>query len=166
MAFQNGRMAPPQGWCHKGPQTDQDPPWRMEIPGSPLGRWMVDQQGRHLWHGECPDLLGPDGCSAPSVGVPHLSTGRLGLCLCGWLLLAFEENSGGVLDNLHPAISSGDWLSSQLEEDGHWFLQHVAGLHCDTQPTIGEDGTSKTWLGHVGPFPYDGQWRVYSGRVG
>ena len=33
----------------------------------------MDQQGWHLWNGECPNLLGPHGSLVTSLGVSHLS---------------------------------------------------------------------------------------------
>ena len=43
--LKTGGMAPPQGRGHQGTSEDQDPPRRVEIPGCPFGRRMVDQQG-------------------------------------------------------------------------------------------------------------------------
>ena len=53
------RVATPHSRRDKGTPEDQNSTRGVEIPGSPFGGWMVDQQGLHLWYGVCTDLLAP-----------------------------------------------------------------------------------------------------------
>ena len=88
MAKTQTTMVSTQGWRDQGTQTGQSPPARLEIPSSRAGRRMVDQQGRHLRHGKCSTILGQNSSSHFETAVQPLSPGRLGICLCWWLLLA------------------------------------------------------------------------------
>ena len=45
-------------------------------------------------------------------------------------LLLVEEAHGGTPHSRHLAVHGGLWLPSQLEEDRHRVLQHMAGVHC------------------------------------
>ena len=71
-------VKPPPGGRHQGPPESEGPQEGLAVPG---GR-MVGEQGRHIWHGQCPILLGTPGIYSGS-STHFFGTSSLSMTSCG-----------------------------------------------------------------------------------
>ena len=135
--------------------------WRYchQSGGKARGR-VVDKQGRNLWYGQCTTLLGAPCLCLASPLISCLPHGGLGLCLCGWFLLAPPQITCRTTHKCHPSFSGGFWL------DSYRPFQHLVGVHRDPRPTTGPDGTYQTWIGHCSVGQNDWQPDLHEARIG
>ena len=99
-----------QSWCHEGPPENQDCQGWLALPGGTAGRRMVGKQGGNLWHGKCPTILGQDGSSSAQTLLLNFPAHWLGVCLCWWFLLAFEDWDGNPGHSSAASASRSSWL--------------------------------------------------------
>ena len=154
-----------EGGRNEGSQKSEDTVTRVAVPGGKARGRVVDKQGRNLWYGQCATLLGAPCLCLASPLISCLPHGGLGLCLCGWFLLAPPQITCRTTHKCHPSFSGRFWLPFELEEDSYRPFQHLVGVHHDPRPTTGPDGTYQTWIGHCSVGQNDWQPDLHEART-
>ena len=97
MAGAGHQVGAAQGGRHQGPPESEGPPEGLAVPGGLTGGRMVGEQGRHIWHGQCPILLGTPGSPSAQGPLRAFPSSGLELRLRRRLPVAASKRGGSEL---------------------------------------------------------------------